>query len=463
MRAFFTRPLNVYAVVFFFLIAGAGILLSPLTSNLIILAAVLFILYLVILVVLLILNDKYMKPVGKMSNMVGEMLKGNYQARIHQAADGEVEALGNKINQLARNLSELSIQEQTRSEQLTSVIDNMNSGLILVDGKGYIHLVNRKILEQFGGTAKNYHGYLYYDVLEHEVIHQMVQHTFLYEKSSKEEFTLMDGIDKHYLEIVGVPVFNERNLVKGVVLVLYDITEMKKLELMRKDFVANVSHELKTPITSIKGFAETLMEGDMKDEQAEREFLQIIYKESHRLQLLINDLLVLSRLENENFPLVLTEIHPEELLEEIMPATRQKAEQKQLDLSMDVEESIVFKADRDRIIQVFINLLDNAISYTPAGGEVALHVNAVQDYVHILVRDSGIGIAKEDRPRIFERFYRVDKARSRNTGGTGLGLAIVKHIVEVHEGKISIDSEPDQGTSIHIYLPKESAISGHSQ
>lgn len=290
--------------------------------------------------------------------------------------------------------------------------------------------------------------------MENEVFHKTVQNAFLYEKNIKEEFSLYIGLDQHYYEIQGVPIFNEYNRLKGAVIVIHDITELKKLEIMRKDFVANVSHELRTPITSIRGFSETLLEGELNDKEAAEQFLNIIYKESNRMQLLIEDLLTLSRLEDENFHLVLNKFNMKELLDEILPPLLLKMKEKQLTFSSSIEENLELKADMEKIKQIFINLIDNAIHYTPECGKISITVTSTSEYVHIKVSDTGIGIENKALPRIFERFYRVDKARSRNTGGTGLGLAIVKHIVEVHDGKIEIDSEVNKGTNMHVYLPK---------
>ncbi|WP_373893035.1 two-component system histidine kinase PnpS [Virgibacillus natechei] len=454
MKALFTKPLFKYVLGIFILIAGTGFVLSLLTDNYIMLFAVLLTLYIILVILMRHIYDKYIKPIRKVTKTVDDMVKGNYRARFYHTEHGDIGDLSSKVNQLARNLSELSIQEQMHSDQLTSVIDNTESGLVLIDEKGYIHLVNRKFISLFGKTSSDYVGYLYYEVLGNEIIHEAVQNTFLYEKNMKESFTHFRGVHKHYLEIVGAPIFDERNMLKGAVLMLYDITEMKKLELMRKDFVANVSHELKTPITSIKGFAETLMDSEFDDEKARGEFTRLIYNESHRLQLLIEDLLTLSKLEREDFQLDYSEVNTRSLTDEVVPALEYKAKQKQLTFSSNVED-VSFIADRERIKQVFINLVDNAIHYTLENGEVTLNVDTTDEYVHIQVSDTGIGIEQKQLTRIFERFYRVDKARSRNTGGTGLGLAIAKHIVEVHNGEITIDSELNNGTAVHVYLPKK--------
>ncbi|MEC5421962.1 ATP-binding protein [Virgibacillus sp. C22-A2] len=455
MKTLFTKPIFPYVIGILLLIISTGIVLSQVIENYIVLIAVLLIEYIILMLLLLSIFDKYIKPIKKVTKTVDKIVKGNYRARIHHTGNSNVGELTHKINTLARNLSELSMNEQMQSEQLSTVFDNTESGLVLIDEKGYIHLVNRKFVSMFGKSQKEYKGYLYYDVLDNEIIHQTVQKTFLYEKNVKEAFTHFEGVDKYYLEIVGAPIFNERNMLKGAVLVLYDITELKKLELMRKDFVANVSHELKTPITSIKGFSETLLDGSMSDEIAIREFLGIIYNESHRLQLLIEDLLTLSRLEKEDFHLILTEVDMSSLVSELKPVIVHKAEQRKLELSIHVDENSILMADSERVKQIFINLLDNAINYTPEKGKISLVVSTAGDFIEIMVKDSGIGIEQEALSRIFERFYRVDKARSRNTGGTGLGLAIVKHIVEVHEGDIKIESEVNQGTTVYVYLPKQ--------
>ena len=362
--------------------------------------------------------------------------------------------LSNKVNALARNLSELSIHEQMQKEQLSTIVNNIESGIVLIDEKGYIHYVNRKFISMFGKEARAYRGYLYYDVLENEEIHKAVQETFLYETNIKAPFKKKSGLKERYFEIVGAPIFDERKQLKGAVLVLYDITELKKLEMMRKDFVANVSHELKTPITSIKGFAETLLDGAMEDTEALTQFLQIIYDESNRIKFLIDDLLTLSRLENDGFHMQVAETNLNSLVADIDPIIRHKAEEKQLQFSISMADGMEAVVDRERIKQVMFNLLDNAISYTPEGGRIHLDVKQTDDQLIICVSDTGIGIEESAMPRLFERFYRVDKARSRNTGGTGLGLAIVKHIVELHQGEIELESEVGKGSKFNVIIPQ---------
>lgn len=398
---------------------------------------------------------KYLKPIEKASRTMDKLLKGNYHARVHHQMNGSIGELSTKINSLARNLSELTIQEQIQAEQLSTVIENSESGLVLIDEKGYIHVVNRKFTAMFGKETQQYIGRIYYDVIENEQIHHAVQQTFLYEKRVKHLFSIDTDGETTYLEAVGAPIFNEHNLIKGVVLVIYDITEFKNIEQIRKDFVANVSHELKTPITSIKGFTETLLDGAHEDEEARMQFLQIIYNESNRIQHLIDDLLILSRLEKEDMTLHLSEITATDLVENITPSLQQQADKRQITLRTKVPYNISFHADEEKMQQLLLNLLSNAIAYTSEGGDVSLTIEEQEDSVVFVVRDTGIGISKEDLPRIFERFYRVDKDRSRHTGGTGLGLAIVKHIIEVHNGDIDVESEVEKGTTFTVSIPKD--------
>ncbi|RKQ29934.1 PAS domain S-box protein [Oceanobacillus halophilus] len=455
MKDLFKKPLITYVLLFFVITVLTGLILVPFIEQLSILIAILLINYIILLVFFQYIYTNYIKPLSKATKTLSKINKGNYRARFHHSSNNIVGELSYKINALARSLSEYSIHEKTQRDQLATIIDNTDNGIVLIDEKGYIHLVNNKFLSMYGSTPKDYTGYLYYDVLDHEVFHNTIQNAFLYEKNVKNEFSHYIGIDKYYFEIVGVPIFNEKKRLKGAVLVIHDITELKKLELMRKDFVANVSHELRTPITSIRGFAETLMDNGLKDKDAANEFIKIIYNESDRMQVLIEELLTLSRMEQENFQLVLHKIDAGELIEQIIPTFRMKAQERKLTFSSSIENNLQFKADKDMFKQIIINLLDNAMNYTSELGEVNLAVTSTEEYIHIKVSDTGIGIEQKALPRIFERFYRVDKARSRHTGGTGLGLAIVKHIVDVHDGKIEIDSEVNKGTNVHVYLPKK--------
>ncbi len=231
------------------------------------------------------------------------------------------------------------------------------------------------------------------------------------------------------------------------------LTELGRLERVRIDFVANVSHELRTPLTSIKGFVETLRDGALKDPETAGRFLEIIRKHTDRIIAIVDDLLTLSHLEGSGPSLNLAEMDLAELAEEVAEGFRRRCEEKTLSLRLELKRPARLRGDRDRLAQVFTNLLDNAVKYTPEGGSVSLSLAPEGEGWRIQVADTGIGIPVEHLPRIFERFYRVDKARSREMGGTGLGLSIVKHIVQAHGGSIDASNPPGRGTLFTVRLP----------
>ncbi|MFD2926199.1 two-component system histidine kinase PnpS [Halobacillus naozhouensis] len=399
--------------------------------------------------------SKYIRPIRAASKAATELAEGNYNARTYEGHFGEAGQLSRSINVLARNLQDMMSTKGMQETQLEAVINNMGNGLILIDEKGYILIVNKAFLESFGGIKKEYIGYLYHDAIPYPAIHETVQTIYMFEETISEKFALPVHIDRRHFEVTGAPIFSSNNKWKGIVLVFHDITEMKKLEQMRKDFVANVSHELKTPITSIRGFSETLLDGAMKDEAMMEQFMRIILKESGRLQSLIEDLLELSRVERDDFKLLVEEIELQNLLGELFPIIEHQAAQKSIRLDMSIDEKATIQGDVSRLKQVFLNLLTNAVNYTGEAGLVQVSLQNHGESVSISIKDNGVGIPEEEISRIFERFYRVDKARSRNSGGTGLGLAIVKHIVEAHQGSIKVESEVNEGTTFEIILPKK--------
>lgn len=455
MKDLFSKSLLKYVVGVFLIVGLTGGVLSLLVTNYIFLISILIIQFFAFIFLLLFIFDKYIKPIEKMTNAISELTEGNYRKRIHHRTNGTVAALMTQINTLARKLNEMSIHEEMQAEQLMTIVDNTESGLVLLDEKGYIHLVNRKFISMFGKSYDRYVGHLFYEAIDNEKIHEIIQRTFLYEEQVKDSLSQPMGQKKNHLEVISAPIFNDHQTFKGTLLVLYDVTEFKNVELMRKDFVANVSHELKTPITSIKGFSETLLEGAMHNEESLQKFLTIIYDESERLRLLIDDLLTLSRLEQEELDLSFSNVNMDHLLNEVVSLIQFHADQNRIVFEKKIEKSLTITGDYKKIKQVFINLLTNAVNYTGENGKVLLEVMAAGDYVKINVTDTGIGIEPQHITRIFERFYRIDRDRSRKTGGTGLGLAITRHIVESHEGKIEVESELHKGSTFTVYLPIE--------
>ncbi|GLB58470.1 two-component system histidine kinase PnpS [Cytobacillus sp. NCCP-133] len=402
------------------------------------------------------ITARYTKPIESATKVAIELAKGNYRARTYEDQADETGMLSTSINVLARNLQEMVKAQEMQQDRLGALIENMGSSLILIDSRGYINLINRPYKEVFNVNPSEYLYKLYYEVIEHKGITDMIEEIFMTEQKAKKQLIIPVKIERRYFEVYGVPIIGMNDEWKGILLVFHDITELKKLEQMRKDFVANVSHELKTPITSIKGFSETLLDGAMEDKQALNDFLSIILKESDRLQSLIQDLLDLSKIEQQGFSLSIQPMNLTVAIEEVLAIMKGKALEKDIVIEYRKEETPVYiEGDVHRLKQVFINIISNAISYTPNQGIIYISLEETEKAVLAEVRDTGIGIEASEIPRIFERFYRIDKARSRNSGGTGLGLAIVKHLVEAHKGTITVKSEVGKGTSFKIGLPKK--------
>ncbi|BAB06875.1 ATP-binding protein [Halalkalibacterium halodurans] len=406
--------------------------------------------FLVIVSVTYRIANQMIRPIESATVVANKLAEGDYQARTSEESRDEVGQLNRSINVLAYNLEQLTKRHQVQKERLETLIENMGSGLILINTRGDISLINKTCHDIFQEDTDLWLHQLYHDVIKHKEIIKIVQDIFLTEKRQRRQVKLPIHLEYRHFDVHGAPIVRENGKLKGIALVFHDITELKKLEQVRKDFVANVSHELKTPVTSIKGFTETLLDGAMHDEQLRDQFLHIIWKESERLQSLIHDLLELSKIEQNYFQLNWQQTNLFAVVSEVMTLLKGKAEEKGIDISLSAEGSFDLEGDPERLKQIAINLVNNAITYTSNGGRIDLALKDHGDVVEFEVNDTGIGIRESEIPRIFERFYRVDRARSRNSGGTGLGLAIVKHLVEAHQGKILVESEFGKGTTFTI-------------
>ncbi|OLN22663.1 PAS domain-containing sensor histidine kinase [Domibacillus antri] len=399
------------------------------------------------------ITSRYVKPIESATAVAIELAKGNYRARTYETPPDEVGMLNTSINILARNLQEMMQAQEVHQNRLTTLIENIESGLLLIDDRGYIIMANRSFKKMFGSgriIKKRYHEAITQD----EVIN-IVENVFMTEKNVRRQMTLPLQLEQKVFEVSGAPIIGTNDEWKGILVVFHDITELKHLEQMRKDFVANVSHELKTPITSIKGFSETLLDGALNDPEAAKMFLDIIWKESGRMETLVADLLDLSKIEQKGLVLNIQPVLLNKLLKEVIVTLENRLEAKQIDLRVELKKELHIPGDEYRLKQVFLNLITNAILYTPQGGSITIEGCDEGETVNVTVSDTGIGIDKSELPRIFERFYRVDKARSRESGGTGLGLAIVKHIMEAHHGKISVESEVNRGTAFTVSFRKD--------
>lgn len=358
-----------------------------------------------------------------------------------------------------REFDELRLlHEQTCARELAqqqALFNSMREGVLLLDANGRVRLVNQALERLFGITG-DIRGRTVMEALRLHQVQELVNRTLV--SGQVEEFEMnLPGLDgDRSLQVNSAVVLGTDGRQQGLILVCHDLTRLKQLENTRREFVANVSHELRTPLSMIKGYVETLIDGAKDKPEVATKFLQTIEKHADRLTYLIEDLLTISRLESGQVTMNFQRADLRAVAEHVRADLESRAAAKQMRLLNAVPAEIVAHADAERLQQVLFNLVDNAIKYGHAGGEVVISAKQTEsDRVEMGVRDDGPGIPAEAQSRIFERFYRVDKARSREAGGTGLGLAIVKHIVQSHGGEVWVESAPGTGATFRFTLRKE--------
>lgn len=394
----------------------------------------------------------YIAPIENVTDTAMELVKGNYRARAYEDSEIGSAPLSSTINVLARNLQEITAVREMEQERLKTLIETMGSGLIMIDRQGSISLINRYFLNEFKLEGRDLVGEFYGELPIPKTLASFIEKVFMTEKQAREQLQYQSGINMRSLEVYGAPVVGHHEQWLGIVIVLHDITELKRLEQIRKDFVANVSHELRTPVTSIKGFSETLIDGAYKDESTLLSFLEIIQTETNRLEALIEELLELSRVEQSGFEVDAQPTDMKAVIEYAIEMVMPSLEDKKMKLETFLEP-VTVAGDTNRLVQILMNLLVNALTYSSPEKTIRIKLYNTKNQAIVEVEDEGIGIEPSEIHRLFERFYRVDKARSRNSGGTGLGLSIVKHLVEAHHGKIEVQSKPGKGSIFTIYLP----------
>ena len=399
------------------------------------------------------LIKELLDPIEDIIHTARELIKGNYRARAYASGTATITELRKSINMLARNLQEIEKMRKVENERLKTLIENMGSAIMMIDREGTVSIANAQFLDEFQLSLNEVKGRNFLTLDLPKELELFIDHVFLTELPYRKQIEIERNNEKIYKQVYGAPVVGEHGRWLGIVIVMHDITELIRLEQIRKDFVANVSHELRTPITSIKGFSETLLDGAFEDEKMLLSFLEIIYQESYRLQMLIQDLLELSKIEQHGFMVQLAPTSLKDVLIRAVEVTSPKMDEKNMEFDVDIQRDVKVLGDENRLIQIFTNLIMNSITYSPNDTAITLRIKEDEKYGIVEVEDEGIGIEKSEIPRIFERFYRVDKARSRNSGGTGLGLAIVKHLVEAHRGKIEVESEVGKGTCMRVFIP----------
>lgn len=357
--------------------------------------------------------------------------------------DQDFAPLQRSINQFIPHLLERVKMESITNQRLRNILDHVQSVIILIDNQGMVEYVNRNAEQLFHVNRFEVMGKSHWRIGRESGLSKNIDYVLQTGKEIKQDIQL----GTRMMEVDIIPYIG-RVQGKGLVIVLYDVTERGRLERLRREFVANVSHELKTPLTAIRGFAETLLGGALNDKKTSEEFLTIILEETERLQKLVNDLLELAKIEHQqDLKLDFKEVDLQDVIRSAIKKMSIKAKEKGIELREELtDEDSRIMADQEKLMQVLINLLSNAIKYTDEGGTVSVKLRKEDEHVNIHVQDNGIGIPAEHLDRIFERFYRVDSSRHKASGGRGLGLSIVKHIVEQHNGNIIVKSIPGIGT-----------------
>ena len=369
-----------------------------------------------------------------------------------RAADrgpGEMRALGRAFNQMTDRLVMQLHENSAERQKLWTILEGMGEGVLMMDSGGNIEFMNpacRRMLH----LTRPAQGQKIIELVRKLELDQAIESVFDQRKSQRLEMDL-DNPRRNMVANI-YPVLKDDAL-RGAVLVLQDFTELRKLENVRRDFVANVSHELRTPLTSLRGYAETLLENKDLDAGTRNSFHATIYKNATRLSALIDDLLTLSSLESGSQHLQTETVDLKQAAEGVIASVESLWQTKKQTCVLSSDPNVLVEANRRGIEQVLYNLLDNAIKYTPEGGSIDVSIRRNGKGIRVAVDDTGIGIPSPELPRIFERFYRVDKSRSREMGGTGLGLAIVKHIVQLHGGTIEVSSAINKGSTFAFQLP----------
>jgi len=395
------------------------------------------------------------RPVVEMQDVARQMSEGNFDVRASVRSPDEIGTLGRSLNVMAGRLREKIGDLEEEQAKATAVLDAMVEGVIATDGHDHIILINERARALFGlGKARAERRPLL-EVIRNVDLHDVLGESRIAPVGTvvSREIKLAEPLER-VLQVHAVPL-RFTGEARGVVMVLHDITELRRLEQVRTEFVANVSHELRTPLTAIHGYLETLLDGALEEPENARKFLEIVFRHTERLGRLTDDLTDLSNIELGRISLRLEPTAISDVADSVLAIIAPRAVAGQVSVEAKLPAGLPeVVVDRDRLAQILINLVDNAVKYTPKGGHVRVEGRvAERGMVEVTVRDTGVGIPKADLPRLTERFYRVDKARSRDLGGTGLGLAIVKHLVLAHGGELDIDSELWKGTTVRFTLP----------
>ena len=397
------------------------------------------------------------RPLEEMRAGAERFAAGELSGGITEDGPEEVVGLARAMNRMAGQLDRRLRTIERQRSQLQTVFCSMVDGVITVDGAERVVEINQAAADLLGVQPERAKGKNIGVAIRNTALKQLIRQTLTGGEPVEGDLVLLGPRGReHFCRAQGNRLADLDDRGHGAVVVISDLTRLRRLESLRRDFVANVSHELKTPITSIEGFAETLLDGALEEPEEARRFTGIILQQSRRLHAIVEDLLTLSRIEQEDRrqEIPLQELPLLETLQAAVQVCQERAVARGMELSLHGPEKLRARINPALLEQALVNLIDNAIKYSPAGRPIAIEARPGEGEIMIMVRDRGPGIPAASLPRLFERFYRVDKARSTRMGGTGLGLAIVKHIIQAHRGRVEVSSEPGQGTVFTIYLPE---------
>lgn len=401
------------------------------------------------------LSDDIVGPIAGMTRVARRIAQGDFGLKIGSpsGAKDEVTELGITLNQLAAELRRAVRELREDKKKMQTVFDKTDDGLLILDEQGRIKTINPAACEMLNISVQEARDRTIIEATLNHEFAGLVDRVIRTCRPATLELTF-PGPTERQIQTYATAL-DDHGRVDGAIVVMHDVTEARKVDTMRKDFVANVGHELRTPLASIRAMAETIELHGAHNPGMAREFAESIVKETERVVRLADDLLEIGMIEAQRRPIREEAIAVAEVVGDAVAKLGPAAARKEVSLTSDIEPDLVAQGDKDAVWQILVNLIDNAINYTPIGGQIKVTASPCEDAIAISVSDTGIGIPAADIPRIFERFYRVDKARSRASGGTGLGLSIVRHLVEAHGGRVWAESELDKGSKFTFTLPNQ--------
>ncbi len=402
-----------------------------------------------------VISRRISRPIEHMRKSAEHFATGDLNHRLTPPETEEMGGLADAMNQMATQLNDRIETIISQRNQLETVLASMLEGVIAIDTEERIVSINQAAAQLFENEPVDCQGKSIQEIIRSPALQQFIRNALSNKYPSEEDITVFQN-EERVIGVKGSPILDVNQHQIGTLVVFHDVTQLRRLENMRRDFVANVSHEIKTPLTAIKGFVETLQQGNVEEVHEKERFLGIIQKHVDRLNAIIEDLLALSRIEqeDESKQIQFEPVQIADVFQAAIQLCRPKAEKQNIRINFECEKDTTATFDPTLIEQAIVNLLDNAIKFSEPESTIQVKSHHQDDRMIISVQDHGIGIAQKHLPRLFERFYRVDKARSRSMGGTGLGLAIVKHIAQAHGGHVSVESKLGEGSRFSIHLPQ---------